>query len=98
MRGLLERGQWGGTRENAVYIFQGQDSGPCSELLQGFMLRKDITECAFQRDGYEDNVGLGLERGETGVRRDSSRRLPQQFKGEMMSPALLAIYPKERTI
>lgn len=92
------RGGHVGQHQEGHCIFQGQDSGPHPELLKSFMLRKDITGCAFQRDGCENSVGLGLERKEVGVKKDSSRRLPQQFKGEIMSPALLATYPEGRTI
>lgn len=91
---VTREGLVGSTRE-ATAIFQGQESGLCSKLLQGFMPTKDRTECAFQRDDYGDSVGLELEGGKTGVRRESSRRIAEQFKGEMMSPALLRIYPRQ---
>lgn len=59
------------------------------------MLIKAVTGCAFQRHDYGDSVKLELEGGKSGVRREGSRRISQKFKGKVMSPALLIIYPRQ---
>lgn len=95
VRGWLERAWWV-TPGRPLQHFEVRTSGLCSKLLQGFMPTKDRTECAFRRDDYGDSIGLELEGGKTGVRRESSRRIAEQFKGETTSPALLRIYPRQR--